>query len=131
MTLSEEEWAAWLDRYKAAWEQRDPAMAGALFTADAVYAETPFDPPFEGRQAIESYWDRTVSGQKDVTFSYEPLGCRGDEGLSRWHAAFTAVPGGASVDLDGIFRCAFADSRTVRRLEEWWHVRVVPAEGSG
>ena len=120
-------WSAWLDGYKAAWELRDPERAAALFTENAAYRETPFDPPFEGRAAIRDYWAKAVSGQRDVTFTYEPLGCAGDEGYCRWHAAFTGAAGGEKIDLDGIFRCRF-DGDLVSRLEEWWHIRVVPAD---
>ena len=49
--------AAWLDRYKQAWEARDAALAGALFTEDASYHEMPFDAPMQGRAAIEAMLD--------------------------------------------------------------------------
>ena len=120
-------WSEWLDGYKRAWEERDPELAVALFTEDASYRETPFDAPFEGRAAIRDYWAKAVSGQRDVTFTYEPIACAGDEGVCRWHAAFTGAAGGEQIDLDGIFRCRFESAGQVSRLEEWWHIRVVPA----
>ena len=116
----------WLEGYKQAWERRDPAAAAALFTEDASYSETPFDPPMQGQEAISAYWSNAVSGQRDVRFTYEVLACAGDTGLCRWHAAFTSHPGGDGIDLDGIFRCRFADRGQVSRFEEWWHVKVSP-----
>lgn len=116
--------AAWLDAYKAAWEARDPARAAALFTPDASYHEMPFDPPIEGGEAIAAYWAGAVAGQKDVVFTWEILACAGDEGVCHWHCAFTGVPGGEAIDLDGIFQCRFADPERVSRFREWWHVRV-------
>ena len=126
--LEKAAFAAWLDSYKRAWEARDPAAAAALFTPDASYREMPFEPPIEGAAAIAAYWARAVAGQKDVSFTYEVLACAGDEGLCHWHCAFTADPGGDHVDLDGIFRCRFADPAHVDRFQEWWHVKAVPAE---
>jgi uncharacterized protein (TIGR02246 family) len=125
--LTQPEFTAWLDGYKRAWEERDPAAAAALFTSDATYRETPFDDVLAGTEAIRAYWTKAVSGQSDVQFTYELLACAGDEGFCRWHAAFTGVPGGEAIDLDGIFRCRFADEHHVRTFEEWWHIRIVPA----
>ncbi len=119
--------AAWLDRYKQAWETRDPAAAGALFSADASYHEMPFDAPMQCRAAIEAYWARVTAGQANVRFSYEIVASSGDQGVSQWHATFNSVPDGATIDLDGVFVCRFADALTVNALREWWHVRVTPA----
>ncbi|HEX6374428.1 MAG TPA: nuclear transport factor 2 family protein [Allosphingosinicella sp.] len=125
--LEEAAFAAWLEAYKAAWEARDPAAAARLFAADATYHEMPFDAPIEGSEGIAAYWARAVAGQSDVRFTYEILACTGAEGLCHWHCAFTAVPDGAQIDLDGIFRCRFADAAHVDRFQEWWHVRIQPA----
>ena len=129
--LTTSEFSAWLEGYRAAWEERDPARAAALFTESASYRETPYDPPMQGRAAIEEYWAKAVSGQKDVTFRYEVIACTGDRGVCWWHAAFTGVSGGEAIDLDGIFHCRFADPDRVAAFEEWWHIRVVPAAAEG
>lgn len=123
-SLEQSTFAAWLDAYKAAWEKRDAAAAADLFTPHATYRETPFDPPTEGRDGIRAYWAEAVARQEDVHFSYEIIACTGDEGLCHWHCAFTARPDGGQVELDGIFRCRFAEPGQVDRFEEWWHVRV-------
>ena len=109
---------------KAQWTQ-----LSKLFAKDATYRETPYDEPFAGRTAIEAYWAKVTSGQQDIAFTYEVIACTGDEGVAHWHCTFTAAPGGETIDLDGIFRCGFADSGRVRRFEEWWHIRVTPANG--
>ena len=50
--LTPREFDAWLRGYKSAWEQRDPQAAAALFTDDAEYYWTPFDPPHRGKDGI-------------------------------------------------------------------------------
>lgn len=40
---------AWLESFKRAWEEGDPAQIGPLFTEDATYAEKPFGEPIQGR----------------------------------------------------------------------------------
>jgi uncharacterized protein (TIGR02246 family) len=126
--LEKAAFAAWLDAYKAAWEARDPAAAAALFTPDATYHEMPFDAPIEGAEGIAAYWAKAVAAQKDVHFTYEILACAGDEGICHWHCAFAGVPGNEMVDLDGIFRCRFAQPGHVDRFREWWHVGASPRE---
>ena len=128
--LDEAGFAAWLDRYKAAWEERDPAAAAALFGEASTYRETPYDSPFEGREAIQGYWTNAVSGQRDIRFTYEVLACAGDRGLCRWHATFIAGEGGDTIDLDGIFHCRFEAEDLVDRFEEWWHLKVRPASSA-
>jgi SnoaL-like domain len=118
---------AWLDGYKQAWEARDAARAGALFTADATYHEMPFDAPMQGRAAIEAYWARVTAAQSNIRFNSEVLSWAGAQGLAHWRATFTSVPDGATIDLDGVFLCQFADAEHVAALREWWHVRVTPA----
>ena len=113
----------WLQGYKGAWENRDPAAAGRLFTPEATYRETPFEAAFEGRSAIERYWAGAVAGQRDVRFTSEVLACSGQQALAHWHVAFTVADGDAQVELDGIFRLWFASEELVERFEEWWHVR--------
>ena len=129
--LEEGAFAAWLEAYKAAWEARDSVAAAALFTPDATYHEMPFDPPIEGAAGIATYWAGAVAGQENILFTYEILACAGDQGLCHWHCAFTGVPGGEAIDLDGIFQCRFGAPDRVSHFREWWHVRVVPpAEGT-
>ena len=125
--LDEGKFAAWLEGYKAAWEARDPEAAAALFTDRATYRETPFDEPFAGRDAIRDYWTGAVARQSAVTFTYEVVACARAEGVCQWHATFTGVPGGERIDLDGIFRCRFAEDGNVDRFEEWWHIRIEAA----
>ena len=50
--LTVADFEAWLRGYKKAWEGRDAEAAAALFTPDAEYYWTPFDPPQRGRAAI-------------------------------------------------------------------------------
>ena len=128
--ISPQDFAAWLDGYKEAWETRDGATAGALFTADATYQENPFDDAMEGRAAIEEYWSGVTADQRDVSFTYDVLTCDGDTCMAQWHAAFASASSGDAIELDGVFLCSFADAQTVRSLKEWWHVQVTPADAA-
>jgi hypothetical protein len=120
--------AAWLDHYGAAWEARDAAAAGPLFTENATYHEMPFDAPMQGRAAIQAYWARVTANQSDIQVTYEVIACAGDRGAAHWHAVFNT--GADRVELDGMFVCRFADATHVSALQEWWHAKAIPGGAS-
>jgi hypothetical protein len=125
--LTEAQFSDWLARYRTAWETQDPAAAMALFTADATYRETPFDPPGVGRAAIGDYWRDRVGAQANIRFSFGVLAVAGDAGFARWRSELDWMPGACRLELEGIFRCTFraagADAGLCDTLEEWWHRR--------
>jgi uncharacterized protein (TIGR02246 family) len=114
---------AWLARYEEAWEQRDPALAAALFTEDAAYHEMPFDAPKAGRAGIRDYWATVTADQRNVDFNAHVVAVNGRTAVARWSASLNSASSGARVELDGVFILAFADSGLCSELREWWHVR--------
>jgi nuclear transport factor 2 (NTF2) superfamily protein len=128
--MDETTFAHWLDRYKTAWESRDPDAAADLFTTDGSYRETPFDAAMQGRAAIRAYWAAGPrDSQRDVAFAYEVWAVLGGGrvGVCRWRCSFTRIADGGRVELDGVFRCAFAtegrEAGRCQTFEEWWHER--------
>ena len=120
--LTPREFDAWLRGYKSAWENRDPQAAAALFTDDAEYYWTPFDPPHRGKEGIAAVWKGAVSQQKDINFTYDVLAVNGALGIARWHTKLTAVPDNTPVEFDGIIVATFAPSKHCREFREWWHM---------
>ena len=72
--------------YKAAWEQRDPAMFAALFLPDGRYHNTPFQVQHGSAELVE-YWKR-VQLQEDVHVTYEVLADKDGIGLAHWHVTY-------------------------------------------
>ena len=108
---------SWLARYGAAWEKRDAAAAGALFTDKARYSEMPFDLPKQGRAAIEEYWRTVTADQRDITFNWKVIAVNGYAGVAHWSAKFRLESTGASCCTDsaasGAYRwCRFQPRRT-------------------
>jgi hypothetical protein len=124
--LTAADFETWLRGYKRAWEGRDSAAAAALFTADAEYYWTPFDPPQKGKEAIAAVWSAAVQGQRDIAFEYSALTTAGARGTAHWHASFESVPAGSPVELDGILIAEFAAAGQCRIFREWWHQRGTP-----
>ena len=114
---------AWLQRYGAAWESRDPAAAGKLFLADASYHEMPFDAPKQGRAAIEEYWRKVTADQRDVKFESKLIAVNGNTGVAHGKATFRVASSGATLALDGVFVLEFDASGQCQSLREWWHLK--------
>lgn len=72
--------------YKAAWEQRDPAMFAALFHPDGEYHNTPFQVQRGTAQLVE-YWKR-VQLQEDVRLFFEVLADTPAAGVAHWHVTY-------------------------------------------
>lgn len=55
-----------MEKYRLAWETRDPEAAGALFTVDATYRSNILEEPHAGREGIEAYRREVTDSQGDV-----------------------------------------------------------------
>jgi hypothetical protein len=121
--LTRTDFDSWLRGYGRAWEGRDADAAAALFTPDAEYYWTPFDPPQRGRAGVAAAWNGAVQGQRDITFECAVIATGGARGTAHWNARFTSVPDGAPVELDGILIAEFGGSGQCRIFREWWHRR--------
>jgi len=122
-TLTKAALEAWLDQYEAAWESRDAAAAGRLFSTDARYYETPFDEPRKGRAGIEEYWRTVTANQRDVQFESEPIAVTGNTGVAHWSVKLRLQSTGETLEMDGIFVLEFDDAGLCSTLREWWHLR--------
>lgn len=126
--------------YKTAWEQRDPAKFAALFHAHGRYHNTPFQVQ-TGTAELAEYWKR-VQLQEDVRVDYEILASQDGDGMAHWHVTYqvaseelfqiwakstgTGLPNRKPGDplprmvLDGILQASFADG-LCREARLWWH----------
>lgn len=122
----------WLDRYRAAWIERDADAAAALFTADAVYREQPFAAPFTGRSAIREYWSTVTRSQSDIDLQYGTPVVAGARVAVEWWT--TLLNDGAPLTIAGEFLLRFDDDGLCRELREYWVVserKAAPPPGWG
>jgi hypothetical protein len=132
--------------YKAAWEQREPAMFAALFLPDGQYHNTPFQVQRGTEQLIE-YWKR-VQLQEDVQLLFEVLASAGTSGIAHWHVTYQvrseelfqvwAKSTGTSLVarnpgdplprmvLDGVLQASFSGN-FCSEARLWWHSMPQPA----
>lgn len=131
--------------YRRAWETRDDVLLASLFTADAVYHNTPFNRQ-RGHAEIRKYWDR-VKLQGDIALTYQVLVDLERAGIARWQVTYrvlseemfamwaasagTGVPPRKPGDplprlaLDGVAITTFDDAGLCRELRIWWHSSVL------
>ena len=109
----------WLDAYKKAWEERDPAAAAALFTEDSKYFEQPYQAPFEGSEGVRDYWIRVTETQSEIDLRWGRPVSDGDHTAVEWWCRFKNE--GAPVTLAGSMTLLFADDGRCRELREYWH----------
>ncbi|WP_298827253.1 nuclear transport factor 2 family protein [uncultured Piscinibacter sp.] len=132
--------------YKAAWEQRDPAMFAALFTPDGRYHNTPFQVQRGAEQLVE-YWKR-VQLQEDVRVTFAVLASTATSGIAHWHVTYQVAseelfriwarstgtslvarkPGDPlpRMVLDGILQASFS-GKLCAEARIWWHSMPQPA----
>jgi limonene-1,2-epoxide hydrolase len=137
---------AFMHGYKAAWEQRDPAMFAALFLPDGQYHNTPFQVQRGTAQLVE-YWKR-VQLQEDVQVSFEVLARAASSGIAHWHVTYQVAseelfqiwaqstgtslvarqPGDPlpRMVLDGVLHASF-DGNLCSQARIWWHSMPQPA----
>lgn len=123
MTMTISELERWLGAYGEAWEKRDAEAVGLLFQDDALYFETPYAEPFQGREGIRNYWSTVTADQRDITFESKPIGVIDGTAIAQWSSKFTLASNGANVELNGVFFLEFNDQGLCTTLREWWHAR--------
>ncbi|MFD4789919.1 nuclear transport factor 2 family protein [Streptomyces sp. NPDC058459] len=108
-----------LDGYRAAWANRDPAAIEMLFTEDGQYREKPYAPAFQGRSGIRDYWSKVTSTQSDISVRYGTPIVVGNRAAVEWWVNLTNS--GSAVTLAGSFLLRFADDGLCEELVEYWH----------
>jgi ketosteroid isomerase-like protein len=56
----------WLASYETAWRAPGTEGLSRLFTEDATYLQSPYEPPVTGLDAIRDMWDREREGPDEV-----------------------------------------------------------------
>lgn len=122
----------WLERYRRAWQERDAAAAGELFTEDAIYRDQAFEQAHAGRDGIRRYWEGVTAGQQDIELAYGTPIAVDDRLAVEWWVNLRHE--GAEVSIAGEFMLRFAASGQCRELREYWVLtkgRHDPPEGWG
>lgn len=104
---------AWVAGYERAWRSGDLDAVEQLFTEQAEYRFSPYEPTQTGHAAIKGFW-RADEGE-DFTFAAEPVAVQDDRAVVRARVVYTTRP---QEYLD-LWLLRFADDGRVSEFEEW------------
>ena len=126
MHLTRDQFAAWLDRYIAAWRSGDAADVGDLFSEDVTYSQNGGQTSLEGRDAVVTDWlEGPYAPAASWEASYEPLAIE-----EQVHVAVGSTrylrESGVHEDFSNIFVCRFDDQGRCCDLLEWWMLAPSP-----
>jgi ketosteroid isomerase-like protein len=71
--MGRDEVMRWVERYERAWRDRDADAVEALFSPDAQYLQSPYEPPHVGLDAIKAFWSDDDEDGEAFTMSAEPV----------------------------------------------------------
>jgi len=114
-----------VERYKRAWERRDPDLAMELYRDDAEVRLDPFAEPAQGSNAIRAIWNDVAATQDHVEFDAERVWAVGRTILTSWHAAFTRRSNAERVRIRGFSTFELDDAGLVQRAKQWAQSLVV------
>jgi ketosteroid isomerase-like protein len=109
----------WLAGYEAAWRAPGTGSLAGLFTEDATYLQSPYEPPVTGLATIGQLWEAEREGSGEVfTLATGILAVDGPVAVVRAEVSYAGPPAQEYRDLwvirfdsDGDGRCAW--------FEEW------------
>jgi ketosteroid isomerase-like protein len=112
--LRRDEVMRWVAGYESAWRDGDLDAVAELFTDDATYLRSPYEPPDEGVAAIRSFWLEDEG--KAFTMEAEPVAVEGQTAVVR-----ALVRYGEPVDQEytDMWVLRFAADGRVEHFEEW------------
>jgi uncharacterized protein (TIGR02246 family) len=108
--------AAWVERYRRAWESNDAADIGALFTDDARYFTEPYNEPWVGRDAIVEGWLAERDEPGDTEFEFDVIAVSGDLAFVQGTTRYLSSPRTYS----NLWVVRLADDGRAREFTEWW-----------
>jgi nuclear transport factor 2 (NTF2) superfamily protein len=114
-----------IERYKRAWERRDPDQAMLLYRDDAEFRLDPFEEAARGANEIRQIWNDVAATQDHVEFDAERVWAVGHTVLASWHAAFTQRSSAERIRIKGFSTFELDDDGLIRRAKQWAASRVV------
>jgi ketosteroid isomerase-like protein len=123
--MDRDEVMAWVDRYERAWRHCDADAVETLFTPDAQYRPSPYEPPEVGHDAIKEDWN----DPEVFTMTASPVAVDGRDAVVRVEVHYGEPERQEYRDL---WVLRFADDGRVEDFEEWayWPGRPWSAGGS-
>ena len=126
MHLTRDQFAAWLDRYIAAWRSGDANDIGDLFSEDVTYSQNGGQTSISGREAVVRDWlEAAYEPDAEWEASYEPLAIEDQVHVAVGSTRYLRDHG-VHEDFSNIFVCRFDEDGRCHELREWWMLAPSP-----
>jgi hypothetical protein len=109
--------ARWIAEYERAWRTPGTALLERLFTADATYLASPFEPAMKGLPAIAAFWEAEREGPEEIfSMTWEAVAVEDNVGVAKVEVSY-------GNPADRIYRdlwiVTLEETGLCRRFEEW------------
>jgi ketosteroid isomerase-like protein len=109
-----------IDAFGTGWTRGDIALLLSVFSADAVFVETPFSSPLNGSDAIRSYWGDVPYHQSEITFTSGEIYGAGPWFSTEFKCTYRRRRTGEWVEARGAIFCE-TDGAKVSEMRMYWH----------
>ena len=108
---------SWVDSYERAWREAGTTGLAGLFTEDATYLASPWQPPIEGLGAIAEFWEAEREGpDEEFTMVSEVVAVDGETAVV---AAQVEYGGPEPQRWKDLWVLRFGTDGRCRAFEEW------------
>jgi len=105
----------WVDQYESVWRSGDLAAVEQLFTPDARYRSSPYEPSVVGHDAIKAFWLDDEDGEI-FTMQAAPVAVDGSDAVVRLEVRYGDP---LRQEYRDLWVLRFADDGRVEDFEEW------------
>jgi ketosteroid isomerase-like protein len=105
----------WVDAYERAWRALDLAAVEQLFTPDAAYRQSPYEPSLVGLAAIKEFWTEDEDGEV-FTMTAAPVAVEGPDAVVRVEVRYGDP---VRQEYRDLWVLHFSDDGRVDDFEEW------------
>ena len=109
-----------VDTFGRGWSKLRVDLIAEVFSAEAVFVDTPFSEPIRGIDGIRKYWADVPYHQSEVTFTSGEIFVVGPWFSTEFKCVFRRRRTGEWVDARGALFCETADGR-ISEMRMYWH----------
>ena len=109
-----------LDDFGTGWTRGDVELLMSVFSANAMFLETPFSSPVNGSAAIRSYWADVPYHQSEITFASGEVFSAGPWFSTEFKCTYRRRRTGEWVEARGAIFCE-TDGGKISEMRMYWH----------
>jgi ketosteroid isomerase-like protein len=109
-----------IDTFGKGWSKPDLDLLTSVYTADAVFVETPFSEPIRGADEIRRWWRDVPFSQSEIRFSSGEIFAAGPWFSTEFKCVFRRKRTGEWVDARGAIFCETGGG-LISEMRMYWH----------